>query len=510
MSLTISVLSPANGEDLVYPLAIICGSTTEQDATDVYIRGSDENDSDFDSESKAANFPVCNGKFKAHFLLRPGANHIRISHTSDFNDNATFLLRYTPLPPDPPYVRLVYLLASDSDGAFQTPDPLPQEDGVEEGTRRLHTAGLMIQAATAEMLHNQGFGRRTFALASEVETHRLTQLNTAQVLKLGELDLFNRIHSELSDIPNRSDIIDLVVMSFTCKKDGTLYAHTALGGGQLALFGGASVFTWPSSVNDISRALRDTRPIDSDQFFDDSGGRADSLGRRAITSTTIGALLHEMGHCFSLPHPCANAESNGGGIMSRGFDDINRLFVPSDDNQPLPFWDRGSAVRLRYHRFLQFPSERIAYKLARTHLSSLLSTSPDVEIYAPEGIVPDIEDQPFAIPVPSPEPSPEPLPLLKDEASPVVTTEAPVITIAENGDIEITSVAGLGHIGYYRNRDNASHDEFLETHPNNYILPSIEQIRQKCGAKLSDLITISVMDINGHITEEDYNDISAK
>lgn len=504
MSHVISILSPADGEVLFYPLAVICGTTTEREAKSVHVLRYDKHDLAYNEKSEAETFPVRNGKFKALFLLRPGTNHIKISHSSGFTKFKTFSLSHALFPADSPRVRLVYLLTSDSNGIFQTPDPLTQEDALNEGPRRLLTAGLMIQAATAEMLHNQGLGRRTFALAPEVMTYRLHGLNSAKALGLEDQDLYHHIADELSSTPDRSEIIDIVVMSFTRKKNGRLFAHTALGGGQLALFGGASMFTWPSSVRDICPAFLDARPIDSDRFFDDSGGRGARLGRRASTSTTIGALLHELGHCLSLPHPCADADANGGGIMSRGFDDFDRLFIQPGEDDLIPFWDRGSAVRLRHHRFLQFPSEQKAKKIARLR-SILPSSSSYVRIQKKEETIPAIDSGPFSNPMPSPKPK-----TLLDELPDTPTFGPPVIEKMENGDVRVSSTVGLGHIGYYRNRDNASHDEFLKTHPTSYVLPSLIQLREKCCAGCSDLITISAMDIDGQITEQDYLDIPAK
>lgn len=505
MSHVISVLSPNDGEVLFYPLVVICGTTKKRKAKCVYVLGYDKRDLAYNEKSEAATFPVRNRKFKALFHLQPGINHIKISHSSHFTNFKTLTLSHALFPTDSPRIRLVYLLTSDSNGVFQTPDPLTQEDALNEGPQRLLIAGLMIQAATAEMLHNEGFGRRTFALTPEVMTFRLSGLNAAKALELEDQDLYRHIASELSSTPNRSEIIDIVVMSFTRKINGRLFAHTALGGGQLALFGGASIFTWPSSVRDICPTFLDARPIDSDRFFDDSGGRGAQLGRRASTSTTIGALLHELGHCFSLPHPCADANANGGGIMSRGFDDFDRLFVQPGEDDLIPFWDRGSAVRLRHHRFLQFPSERQAKKIARLR-SVLPSSSSHARIQKKGGTISAINSGPFANPMRFPKPKT----LLDEELPSIPTFGPPVIEKMGNGDVRVSSTVGLGHIGYYRNRDNASHDEFLKTHPTSYILPSLIQLRKRCCAGCSDLITISAMDVDGQITEQDYLDIPVK
>lgn len=84
-------------------------------------------------------------------------------------------------------------------------------------------------------------------------------------------------------------------------------------------------------------------------------------------STTLGAALHELGHCFDLMHMPE-------GIMARGFDDMNRFALAMQSSPPrLPpsqsadvtsavatamrmfpdhraHWFRSSAVLLHYHR----------------------------------------------------------------------------------------------------------------------------------------------------------------
>ena len=84
-------------------------------------------------------------------------------------------------------------------------------------------------------------------------------------------------------------------------------------------------------------------------------------------STTLGAALHELGHCFDLMH-------SPQGIMSRGFDDMNKFVVVTsssrdcspptnggDNEEALvsamrmfvdhkAHWFRSSAVLLHYHQ----------------------------------------------------------------------------------------------------------------------------------------------------------------
>lgn len=498
----IVITQPKNGEVLTYPLVRIYGFTTDEKVEDVYLVNCYETNEDISYIS----CPVKRGKFTAVVHLRPESNTLRLSNTLQFIDSRVFSLFYRVPPPGPPYIRFVYLLAKDSDGSFQSPDPCHPEEAVQEGCKRLHTAGLLIQSAMAEMLHAEGFGRRTFRLAPDVLVHRMEKLTVSEAFETDEQTLFSLIYQELSEIPNRSDIIDAVVMSFTRKIEGRVYAHTALGGGFLALFGGASMFTWPVGVHDIVRAFQDTRSIDDHNFFDDSAGRATKLGRRACASTTIGLLLHEIGHCLSLPHPCGAAMAGGGGIMIRGFDFLDRLFIQQVGDDPLPFWDRGSATRLRFHKFLQFPEESLAHDCAfAVHLQTPVSSSVYKKDAEADGDSINSFSNLVSSPVPSPSAQP---PSTKQGTQPNFEHfSAPFFKMTENNTVAITSECGLGHIGYYCNGDNASHDEFLDTNPRVYHLSTLSELRKRCEANITDRITISAIDIIGQITEMDYDKI---
>lgn len=220
------------------------------------------------------------------------------------------------------------------------------------------------------------------------------------------------------------------------------------------------MFTWPVDVNEIAMRLKDIRPFDKRNYFDDSAFRMESLGRRMCTATTIGAVLHETGHCLSLPHPTGEANRGGGGIMARGFDHFDRLFVQAGIDEALPFWDRGSAVRLRHHRFFSFEGEEEMRRLRQVTISGggLADVGPRF-VKVSQGVV-------------------------------------------------CQSEVGIGHVGYYKNGDNASHEEFEEDEePTEFRLPALEDIRAKCQMSARDRLVVSAIDIFGRIVDQPYEEI---
>jgi hypothetical protein len=304
----------------------------------------------------ARTWPVRQGWFKAFVLLDQGENRIRLCHRKA---ETILRLRFDPPPPDWHHrVRLVYLCARDDDGRFVCPPP--GHGTRDEAVERLRFVGDLLQCVTAETLAEAGRGPRTFQFvpdpddpqAPAVDVH-VSGLTRAEIHALGRNwgdgggAGWSHFADELSGYPRRLTTIDVGILAMTerCPPDldprpetGFL-AHTAMGGGTLALFGGASLGTWAAGLDDLTARFTDDRRCAAfADLHDDSAGRG---ALWATCSTTAGAVLHELAHCFGLPH----AES---GIMARGFDDLYRYVLiaePGSGNVITPDRERG----VRWH-----------------------------------------------------------------------------------------------------------------------------------------------------------------
>ena len=141
-------------------------------------------------------------------------------------------------------------------------------------------------------------------------------------------------------------------------RPGSTWARVALGGGSVAALDASSLFSWPDSLVDVADAFADARPI-SEDFAADSGFRRT---RWALTASTLGAGLHELGHAFGLDHSQEPTD-----FMSRGFDRFNRIFAvaePPDanssnvaetvfDDESAATWTPESANRLIRSRWIE-------------------------------------------------------------------------------------------------------------------------------------------------------------
>ena len=292
-------------------------------------------------------FPVVNGQWAGIVELKPGANMVAAKCGRSL---VRMRVNYRPAK-DPYTVRAVYLLASDEEPGY-----IGNNRATEADVRaRFVTMAETIQAFAAEALAEGGYERKAFTLATDpkgnvaVDFVRLDRTGD-ELRKLDGQALYNLIEPTLGQRYDYGKTKIIALMGFTRYDVATQtkLAHTALGGGGLALFGSGPLRFWPTSIAGVPRAFGDGRRIDPKVEFDDSGLRERAWANAA---TTYGACLHELGHAFGLPH-----SPDPRCIMSRGFDQINRAWDLREPNEGAPdnvftpdtrsHWDPAWAMRL--------------------------------------------------------------------------------------------------------------------------------------------------------------------
>jgi len=232
-------------------------------------------------------------------------------------------------------VRLVYVVCCNDDGTFQGPEG--EDCSVESAQARICVGGELLQTVMAESLWEAGLGRKSFELDLDPDSGNLvcyqlrTKLSVEECWEMSGEQLWEHVARDIMMSTLKDDKCKyLAFLSCTRFKNPmrikpTSYAqvlqmtkgHVALGGGGLALFGTGALWTWPSHLFQVQDRLLSPEKVNTNVVMDDSAYRGTVGGSFA---TTLGSVLHELGHCFDLGH-------TGEGIMARGFDDLDLFFT---------------------------------------------------------------------------------------------------------------------------------------------------------------------------------------
>jgi hypothetical protein len=264
---------------------------------------------------------VVDGNFKAIIPLRFGSNDI----TLKAGDRSTHIQLNYLAADNPKKVRMMYAIAADDDGHFMAEPGMP--NSIEEAKTRLALQALLMQSATAEMMYKGAKQRVTYALVEDgngnpiVSTLRLP-LTRAQLHAKTDEQLYDVVADALRAANLPGNAKNMVTMGFSDYRQGKFLGHAALGIDNLGIFGGLHLYACPARLDQLSASFSNARKIDSNVLPDDSGGRESYWAQCA---TGMGASLHELGHTFDLEHTPT-------GIMSRGFDNFNRLFMLREPN----------------------------------------------------------------------------------------------------------------------------------------------------------------------------------
>ena len=287
----------------------------------VLLRG-ESSSTRIDVPSHAGGIHSIEGRFTALVEFVAGDNQIRLAGDADQLD---FNMRYDPQPEATPFIRTIYMVDATGNTDYQTPDAADPQDFAE----KLNASMSALQAFIADAMHRAGYGHRTFRLeradSGRVRIHVLeTPCQAPVYYAMDDQVWYETVDGYAKDAFDTTGVKNVVVAAYTRldRKTGEIYGHTALGGDELGLFGSASMFSWPGSIQAVVATFTDGGAVDPIVSFDDSCGRSTIW---SLASTTLGATIHEIGHCFGLPH-CDDSYC----IMTRGFDHLNRAFTCSE------------------------------------------------------------------------------------------------------------------------------------------------------------------------------------
>lgn len=351
----ITFLNYSDATVIRYPVLLLRGTLTNKKINSVTIINTTIfNNTTSKRHTRELQGLAYKGRFKVMTELVSGKNRL-IVRAGESERSLT--VNYRPQT-NPYLVRVFYMTDNTGNTEYQT----PFENDTQDYRGKLDTAVKLMQTFTAEQMNDLGYGRGTFNPeldeAGRVKVRILKGEHSAEhYYKMTGHQLYNYIYGLIDHRLPNPKAKNLVITAFTRfdPNQDKAMAHTALGGGSLALFGGGNLFAWPTNLAEVPKTFMDDRLIDNKKYFSDSAGRHTVW---AIASTTLGAALHEMGHTFGLPH-----SKHPHDIMTRGMDRFNRVFTclePSHARRKTSYefpedsiacWAPASAAWLRFNRW---------------------------------------------------------------------------------------------------------------------------------------------------------------
>lgn len=284
------------------------------------------------SDGICSRVPLASKSFK--YLLRLKLNCVNVVHLNYCNTSTVIHLAHES-GEELHDVQPLYVVHRNSDGKFQTTSD-DDMNGVDDALLKIDLALELVQCVVSSKLP----GGSSFVLR-KAETF-YSDVDVGEARRMNQWELYDSIAKELIERngieikQRRKFAAFLSCTKFDGLRDGDEYsyanikartsANPALGGDFLCLLGSGCFYAWPSHVDDVVAAFSNKKKVDLKQVLDDSNYRRTYGGTFA---TTLGTLIHELGHTFQLGH----TET---GLMGNDIDQVQRFFLTENFTEVLP------------------------------------------------------------------------------------------------------------------------------------------------------------------------------
>lgn len=279
---TVSINNYTNNETVTYSCILLKGtlltsysSTCNKLKNSLIIRNSD----------RFFTVQLYFNKFKSLIELKLGENKILLSYCCH---KIEFIINFKPRKTHFCVVPL-YIICKNHEGYFQAPEN--EENSPENACKRISVGLKLIQSLIAEKFYENGFLRKTFQLENDLNplepNCRIFESNLDYKIArcMTQNDLWTYFGKEILESNLKSDSFKYIgfisCTNYRGDKFGTniknysdilgiTEAFVALGGGGLALFGSACLYTWAENLGNVFEYFLNDDSIDKTQFMDDS------------------------------------------------------------------------------------------------------------------------------------------------------------------------------------------------------------------------------------------------
>lgn len=233
-------------------------------------------------------------------------------------------------------VQPLYIINRNSDGRFQSTSD-DKNNGIEAALRKIDLALELAACVISTKFDESQFGERTFKLNTCKEFY--SDLDASEARNMNQWELYDAIATELiskQDTSRRKFVCFLSCTKFEGLEDGEKYsyvniksktfANPSLGGGFFCLMGSGCFYSWPNNVDEVVEAFTNKKEVNLKEVLDDSNYRKTYGG---CFATSLGSLIHEIGHVFDLAHTTT-------GLMGNDIDYTHRFFLNENFTEILP------------------------------------------------------------------------------------------------------------------------------------------------------------------------------
>jgi len=298
---------------------------------------------------------IHHGKFILLPELVPGKNKLELRSGTE---RRMITLTYKP---NTNSYRLKIFYVTDNTGI--TDYETPQIDDPQNFVAKISTGFKLLQTFIADDFNRKGLPRKTFNLEfdqnGELIIHKITSSKSRKWFHENpSFKWYGEIVSLMGKTKHPKDkILKIAFVNVTNfdKEQGKVVGDVSLNSKYGALFGSGSLYTWPDNLQDVFRAFSDSASINPSAQCDNSYNR---WTHGAMASTSLGEILHEIGHGTGLPNSTLNMS-----IMGNGYNYFSRSFThveaPEKSQETtlefqtgdLPFWSSAYADILWHDHF---------------------------------------------------------------------------------------------------------------------------------------------------------------